>query len=223
MKKIEKYYNLISSKYDEATSSFGWIVPNTIKNILDQYNLIKKDLNILDIGIGTGQTVDFLKDKECKLYGIDISSEMVNLAKKKYLKVKFFEYDINEGIIKLFKKNKFDLIISGGVFEFIKNIEIVFNDTYQLLKKDGHFVFTYEMLISGNKYQKNKEQYITEGYTDNKDKDAEFRLYRRSKKEIDDLILKTGFKKIKHIKVKAYLKTAKRIPVYYGIVLVKKI
>jgi len=147
MKTIEKYYNLISPKYNEAALNFKWRIPNKIKNLLDDYNLVISDLVILDIGIGTGQTIDFFKDKNCKIFGIDISSKMLALIKQKYPQVKTIKWNADKGIFKLFKKDFFNMIISGGMFEFIENIEKIINESYQILKKDGYFVFTYEILI----------------------------------------------------------------------------
>ena len=222
MKKIEKYYNLISSKYDKATVSFNWIVPNEIENILVKYNLIKDTLEVLDVGIGTGQTIDFLNNKNCNIYGIDISQKMLEIVKEKYPKVETYKHDISEGLNNLFKENKFDLVIAGGILEFVKNIEEVFKDVFKLLKKDGYFVFTYEILISKDKIQNKREQYISEGYSEKNNLEEEFKLYRRSIEEMETLLIDCGLKIIEHKKIKAFLKTKNRIPVYYGLVLVRK-
>lgn len=48
-----------------------------------------------------------------------------------------------------------------------------------------------------------------------------FKLYRRSKLEINKILKDTGYKIIKHFKVKAFLKGPAKIPVYYGLVLAK--
>ena len=207
MKKIEKYYNLISSKYDKATVSFDWIVPNEIENILVKYNLIKDTLEVLDVGIGTGQTIDFLNNKNCNIYGIDISQKMLEIVKEKYPKVETYKHDISEGLNNLFKENKFDLVIAGGILEFVKNIEEVFKDVFKLLKKDGYFVFTYEILISKDKIQNKREQYISEGYSEKNNLEEEFKLYRRSIEEMETLLIDCGLKIIEHKKIKAFLKT----------------
>lgn len=220
MKNIEKYYNLISSKYDSATSRFDWIVPNKIKEVLEKHKLVSDNLNILDLGVGTGQIIEIFKENNSKIFGVDISEEMLALAKQKNPQMEIIKHDLSCGICELFQKDFFDIIISGGVFEFIENIEILIEDIYQILKKDGHFIFTYEILIPENNFQKKRVQENSEGYSDNSE--TQFKLYRRDEKEITNLILKNKFKIIEHEVIKAFLKTNKRIPVYYGIILVKK-
>lgn len=222
IKNIEKYYDLISQKYDEATSSFDWIVPKEIESILEKYNLIKDGLEVLDMGIGTGQTVEFLQNKNCNIYGVDISEKMLKIVKDKYPDLKTFRYDICDKLNNLFGKDKFNLVIAGGVLEFIKDIDGVLRDVHALLKEDSYFIFTYEILITRHEIQKNKEQYISEGYKENNDLENEFKLYRRTKEDVEQLLTNNAFKIIEHRHIKAFSKTEKKIPVYYGIVLVKK-
>lgn len=220
MKNIEKYYNLISSKYDTATSNFEWIVPNKIKELLEKYNLLCDNLEVLELGVGTGQVIEIFKKNNCKIVGVDISEEMLSLAKQKNPQIEIIKHDINDGIIDLFKKDYFDLVISGGVLEFIEDIEKLIGEVYQINKKNGYFIFTYELLIYDNKFQNKKSQENSEGYSEKSD--TQFKLYRRSKKEINEALFKNKFEVIAHSEIKAYLKTSNKIPVYYGIVLAKK-
>ncbi|MDD2909962.1 MAG: class I SAM-dependent methyltransferase, partial [Candidatus Pacebacteria bacterium] len=117
MKKVEEYYNLISEKYDKATSDFNWTAPKEIESVLKKHNLIEDGLEVLDLGVGTGQNIEFLQSKNCNIYGVDISEKMLEVAKDKYPNVKIYKYDVCEGLSNLFEKDKFDLIIAGGILE----------------------------------------------------------------------------------------------------------
>lgn len=223
MKIIEIYNNKFAEKYDRAALEGQWSAPNEIKKLLSEFKLVKNNLVVLDLGVGTGQTIRSFIEKSCKIFAVDISGEMLMMVKRKYPKIKILKRDINNGLSGLYFKNKyFDIIIATGVLEFIKNIGKIIKETHQLLKNDGYFIFTYELLLNNNKFQKLRVQYNAEGYIENPSNIAKFKLYRRSKEEINKFLDSVGYKVIRHFKIRAFLKGPSKIPVYYGVVLVKR-
>lgn len=222
-KAIELYNDILASQYDEATSKGKWAIPKEINKLLSQLKLVKNNLIVLDLGAGTGQTIKPFVDENCKIYAIDISNEMLKITKQKYPKVRTFRRDISKGLnTPHLKHNSFDVIMAVGVLEFIKNIKRIIREAYQLLKKDGYFLFTYELLLPSHRLQKVRVQYNSEGYVEEPSDITKFKLYRRSKEEINKFLNKVGYKIIRHFKTKAFLKGPRKIPVYYGVVLVKK-
>jgi len=98
-----------------------------------------KKLNIdtiLDIGCGTGGFMVKAKEAGFKVVGIDISEEMINLAKQKGLEV--YHKDLCEF------EGKFDAcvaifdVINYMDDEYLKNF---FKCVKNVLKKDGYFLF----------------------------------------------------------------------------------
>lgn len=220
---IELYNDKLANQYNEATLKGKWSAPNEVNKTLSQLGLVKNNLSVLDLGVGTGQSINIFVNKKCKIYAVDISTKMLQIAKRKYPEVKTFKYDIGNGLANLhFKHKSFNIIIAVGVLEFIKNIKRIIKETYQLLKKDGYFIFTYELLLSNHRLQKLKVQYNAEGYVKNPPNIMKFRLYRRSKKEINEILNDAGYQIIRHFKIRAFLKGPAKIPVYYGVVLTKK-
>jgi ubiquinone/menaquinone biosynthesis C-methylase UbiE len=223
MKIIENYNNLIAEKYDEATVVGKWSAPKEVNKLLLNFKLIKNNLTVLDLGVGTGQTIKSFAGKNCQIFAVDISDKMLRVVRNKYPKIKTLKFDINNGLKEVSRESLyFDIIIAVGVLEFIKNIKKVIKETYQLLKGNGRFIFTYELLLDKYKFQRSKIQYNAEGYMENPPDIIKFKLYRQSKEDINKLLSSVGYKIIKHYKIKAYLKGSNRIPVYYGVVLVKK-
>ncbi|MFA5080519.1 MAG: class I SAM-dependent methyltransferase [Candidatus Paceibacterota bacterium] len=223
MKIIEAYNNKLSEVYDEATSNGKWSAPNEARKILLDHKLIKSNLVILDLGIGTGQTIKPFVKKNCKIFGVDISEKMLGIVKNKYPEVEIFKYDFSNGLGGLnFQDQNFDIIISVGVLEFIKNIKKIIKETYQLLKDGGYFIFTYEMLLEDNKFQSLKVQDNSMDYKESSLKIEKFKLYRRSREEIAEMLKEAGYGIVKHSKITAYLKGQDKVPVYYGVVLIKK-
>lgn len=223
MKLIENYNNLIAEKYDEATVVGKWSTSNEVNKILSDFKLIKNNLIILDLGVGTGQAIKIFAKKNCEIFAVDISEKMLQVVKNKYPNIKTLKLDMNNGLKKVgFKNQYFNIIIAIGVLEFVKNIKKVIKESFGLLKNGGHFIFTYELLLDDYKFQKLKIQDNAEGYINNPLNIINFKLYRRSKEEINGILNSVGYKIIKHFKIKFYLKGPNKIPVYYGMVLVKK-
>ncbi|MGB2762435.1 MAG: class I SAM-dependent methyltransferase [Minisyncoccales bacterium] len=220
---IEIYNNKLAEQYDEATLKGKWSAPNETNKLLSQFGLVKNNLTVLDLGIGTGQSIKSFTNKNCEIYAVDISNKMLRIVRKKYPEAKTFKYDISKGLSGLrLKDNFFDIVIAVGVLEFINNIKRIIKETYQLLKTDGYFIFTYELLLPNHKLQKLRVQYNAEGYIENPPNITKFKLYRRSKKEINEILSNTGYQIIRHFKIRAFLKGPTKIPVYYGVVLTKK-
>lgn len=90
-----------------------------------------KELHILDIGCGLGQTLGYLKKKGFRnLYGIDINDESISICRKNGLEVEKIN-DTREFAVKT--NQKFDRIIMSHVLEHIKKEDII--DTLIHIKK----------------------------------------------------------------------------------------
>jgi len=105
-KVIEDYNNLLSGKYDEATQGeFKWLAPIKLDEHIKPY--IKKGLNILDIGVGTGQTSKIFINQGLDVTGVDISEKMLTEAESTFKFKKLVKYDIEQGLTNKFPKEKF--------------------------------------------------------------------------------------------------------------------
>ena len=117
--KFTKNYNEILNKSIEVTGCNTSDLINAKLLKLRDINpsLINKTINFLDYGCGTGNLCENFHYyfPKAHFFGVDISSEMVNEARKKYHSRGTF-YEINS----LEWKNKsYDLIFSAGVFHHI--------------------------------------------------------------------------------------------------------
>lgn len=85
------------------------------KNVLNEiYKSIhsKKKTTILDIGFGTGVLDKKLYDDGYKVWGVDFSEKMINIAQEKMPKAKLFQYNFTKGLPNEIENQKFDFIIS---------------------------------------------------------------------------------------------------------------
>lgn len=96
--KLAKYYDKLYNKKDYKKESKYLLLEIISKN--------KKSSGkeLLDVGCGTGNHISYFK--KYNYTGVDISKNMLSLARKKYLNIKFYKKDMAD-----FKfNNKYDII-----------------------------------------------------------------------------------------------------------------
>lgn len=105
----------ISQIYDEARPSY----PKILIDDIIAFSTVKKGDSVLDIGCGTGQATLLFAEQGFSVTGLDLSGEMIAVAKKKC--VSFPQVDFKEGIFEEveFSKESFDLIISAMAWHWI--------------------------------------------------------------------------------------------------------
>ena len=157
--KIE-LYNKWADTYEEYVNDLNYIGPNNLAENLNNY-IDSNNNNILDFGCGTGLLglAVSKKFKNINIDGIDISSKMIEICKKKNIYRDI--WNINLFDKKLDIDNLYDLVISCGVFleghVSFKMIDILLN----YLKQDGIICFSIrETFIIEKKEEYNK--YIKE-------------------------------------------------------------
>lgn len=119
---FDGYYNVLNYLY------------NSITNI--------KSKKILDIGFGTGLLTNRLYRDGAKIFGIDFSKEMINIAKAKMPDGVFIQKDFNLGIPSELTGEKFDYIISSYAFHHLddnKKIDFICK-LKNLLYEDGKII-----------------------------------------------------------------------------------
>jgi len=103
-----------------------------IENLIDD----GKGALALDLGIGTGLFTQILKEKGYKVIGIDISLEMLKIAKERGFEV--IKGDLNDPLP--FEDEFFDFVFSMTSIEFLKDPRKLFSETKRVLKKNGKFL-----------------------------------------------------------------------------------
>lgn len=102
-----------------------------------------KGMDVLDLGCGAGDLCRIIKQLGAKsVIGVDISSKMIELAKKdvpagvEFIVSPIEDYDP--------KSRKFDLIFSSLALQYIENLENVYAQVNSYLKPNGIFLFSVE-------------------------------------------------------------------------------
>jgi len=124
---------------------------------------LKKGMNVLDIGCGTGNYSIKLANMGLIVTGIDISNKMLEVAREKTVKRNLNINYQNMDIYDLkFENDKFDFVFTMAAFEFIDNPEKAINEMFRVLKKDGYLLIgtinkdsLWGELYSSKEFQKN--------------------------------------------------------------------
>src|SRR5690606_14111099 len=130
---VEEAYKHWSVQYDTKQNKTRDLEAISLRETL---NDIKFE-NCLEIGCGTGKNTEWLLTKGRKITAIDLSEEMLTIAKNKISndRVQFLEVDINEDWS--FTNEKFDLVVCSLVLEHIENISRIFKLISEHLTKNG--------------------------------------------------------------------------------------
>ena len=223
-------YSDFAFVYDELMNEVdynGWV--KYIEDIIDSEGVKVK--NILELACGTGNLTIPLTKKNYDIAGIDISDEMLSVAREKAEKEGVELVLLQQDISELdFEISDLDCVLCAcDGFNYITyddDLENVFSKTYELLKKDGIFIFDisyfYKLanILGNNMYGENREDiaYMWQNYFDEeenliemeltffiKDECGKFERFEEihqqrayTEDEIVDMLEKSGFKDIKY-------------------------
>jgi len=131
---IIKSYKRVSSFYD---LTFGQVFRPGQKAIIKKMDCIESD-NVLEIGIGTGSSLQYYP-KETKVVGIDISPDMLEVAKKRIVKDKIHNKHIllMNGERLSFPDNTFDKVVGMYVVSVTQNPQVLVEEMKRVCKNDG--------------------------------------------------------------------------------------
>jgi len=99
-----------------------------------------KNKKILCVGCGSGEECDYLNKRGAKeIIGIDLSKELIKIARESYPNLKFEVMNMEE---MNFSKGYFDFIYSSLAMHYVKDWAGVLKKIKNFLKKDGVFIFS---------------------------------------------------------------------------------
>lgn len=169
-------YSDFAFVYDELMDEVdyeGWVC--YLEDIIEKEGANVK--NILEYACGTGNITIPLAKKEYDIAGIDISYEMLDVAREKAEKESIELVLLEQDITELdFEMENLDCVLCAcDGFNYIiedKDIKTVFEKTYELLKDDGIFIFDissfYKLsnILGNNMYGENREDiaYMWQNY-----------------------------------------------------------
>tara|TARA_B100001287_G_C22553710_1_gene468101 strand:+ start:214 stop:933 length:720 start_codon:yes stop_codon:yes gene_type:complete len=141
---VEKMFDSISFEYDllNAIMTFNghkrWK-----KNILDIAKKLRPK-NALDIATGTADiAINLGSISNCKVVGVDISEQMLNVGREKILKKNLSEtvsLETGDAENLNFKDNYFDLVTIGFGVRNFQDLERGLKESFRVLNKEGTLI-----------------------------------------------------------------------------------
>ena len=139
MNKSKEFWDRASKNYDKTEERFEYIHSKSRENT-------KKYLNgsniVLDYGCGTGTTSCEIANRVKEIHAIDISSKMIEIAKRKAVasKVENINFSQTDIFDKRYKKESFDVILAFNMLHTVADPQVVLQKIYELLKPEGLFI-----------------------------------------------------------------------------------
>jgi ubiquinone/menaquinone biosynthesis C-methylase UbiE len=131
---IKKAYDTWSKQYDTDDNKTRDLEAQALRLTLAgvPFN------NCLEIGCGTGKNTEWLATKAKQIIAVDLSKEMLAVAKEKIKsdKVDFKQADITHSWT--FVKESFDLVTFSLVLEHIENLDDIFREVSNALVPGGY-------------------------------------------------------------------------------------
>ncbi len=144
-------FGKVSSLYDKSRVTY----PTELIDDIITYSQLKPNATILDVGCGSGQATLPFAEKEYVIIGLDISKDLLTIAKEKCSKFKKAKFKLSSFEKAKFNKNSFDLIISGLAWHWVEPEER-YEKASRLLKDNG------SLALFWSYQQKDKSQIVTE-------------------------------------------------------------
>ncbi len=144
-KDITINWNKMANAYEDFTNS-----PNSYSNRIEwpAIKLLIPNLEnkaIIDLGCGTGRFTFLLEDYHPKkIIGMDISSEMIDMArmfgKDKKSTIEFIQNDIED--LSCIEDESIDFVFSSTTFHYLKDLKRIMQEIKRILKPGGLFILS---------------------------------------------------------------------------------
>ena len=142
-----------AKEYDDQIKNYHCHIAEVLFGL--NYEAIKAGESILDVGIGTGISAELYNLAGLQVYGTDGSKEMLDICRKKGIAKELTEQDLLV-FPWPYPDERFEHVISCGVFHFIGDLDKVFEEISRLQSIGGIFAFT---VMEGTFVEGGQEKY----------------------------------------------------------------
>ena len=144
LNKIKNTYNTIAQEYTAAFTDEHDKKPKDREILLRFSQEIGNRKPVWDLGCGPGQTAGYLKNLGVEISGLDLSENIIELAKTINPDIHFQKGNILE---LEFENNSISAVAAFyAIVHFTeKQVETAFHEIFRVLRPDGLFLFTYHI------------------------------------------------------------------------------
>ena len=149
---VEKYFDDFAEKFDHhLIEKLEYKTPEILNlSVRSVIGPEYRELDVLDLGCGTGLCGPLFRDLARSLTGIDLSEKMLEKARQRDVYDELASSDIVSFLSPA--RDAYDLIIAVDVFVYIVDLEPIFIATAKALRSGGLFAFSLEADEEGAAY-----------------------------------------------------------------------
>ena len=140
---IKNIFESISTEYDFMNDLMTFKNHSKWKKEIAEIAKYSSPKKILDVATGTGDiAINLSKIKGSKIEGVDVSGNMLKIARKKIdeLKIDNIALKTCEAENLVFEDNHFDIVSIGYGVRNFSNLEKGLSESYRVLKRDGKLI-----------------------------------------------------------------------------------
>lgn len=147
---VENLFDNYAGYYEKHMGEvLRYTVPEKMEELLKPY--LNNEMDILDLGCGSGLAAEKFKAYAKSIIGIDLSNKMLKAAAKKTIYANLIHADLAPGIQRLV--HSVDLIIAADVFVYLGSLREIFHLVHSKLSTKGLFCFSTELGEEGYQLQ----------------------------------------------------------------------
>jgi predicted TPR repeat methyltransferase len=147
---VSELFDSYADSFDQhLVGTLEYRTPSILAHMLsDAIGSNSIQASILDLGCGTGLFGEAVKNIKKRLVGIDLAPKMIQKAEERGLYDKLIAGDLLEYMAEV-KSGEFDLVAAADVFNYVGNLQSVFEQVARILPVSGWFVFSLEAAPEG--------------------------------------------------------------------------
>ena len=138
--KIEQYFDNLASDWDSFQEC-----SEDVKRALLEKSGIFRGARVLDVACGTGAITAGLHDLTGeKVKGVDLSGEMINVAKRKFAGCDWAEFE-HVDFLDMNEDKVFDFVVIYNAYPHFMDVNALARKAHAMLKKDGKLVIAHSL------------------------------------------------------------------------------
>lgn len=169
MRKVEQFYDQLSSKYSELIVKCVPRYPELIDNMFQHIPSDFQPKRILDLGCGTGNLTEHILKTfpEAEIDALDISEDILKESRKRFLhtpNIRYIQADFKSLHL---SPGSYDLVMSSIAIHHIEDPDKIklYAEVFQALSTRGIFIFADQTRgITDEIYQKNISSWKDEAF-----------------------------------------------------------
>lgn len=140
---IQQLFDQYADDFDQdLQEKLGYATPTKAFALYQQLCPDQQAASILDLGAGTGLSIQPFLAQQALSVGVDISQKMLDKAKTKNIYSELHCQSFKEYLAQ--ENREFDLVLCLDAFVYIRNLGDIFTDIFRCTSPNGIFIFSTE-------------------------------------------------------------------------------